>query len=101
LISPPPPAEQLWRRQPCPTRFAAFLNVESVKKREEQKCVEARPRWNLARNGHGGGIAVQSARSPKSVYVAYPGSDVQVEVYDPSPERARRLALSDRLRPLP
>lgn len=42
----------------------------------------------------GGGAAVQDRKHPTSVYLAYPGSDYQVEVYDPSPERALELVLS-------
>jgi hypothetical protein len=40
----------------------------------------------------GGGIAVVDARDPRSVYVAYPNSNYQVEVFDPSPARARSVA---------
>lgn len=40
----------------------------------------------------GGGLAVVDAQYPKSVHLAYPGSDYQVEVFDPSPARARRVA---------
>lgn len=45
----------------------------------------------------GGGIAVQDASHPTSVYFAYPGSDYQVEVYDPSPARARQLVVSGQI----
>ena len=38
-----------------------------------------------------GGIAFYNASHPTSVYLAYPGEDVQVEVYDPSPARAHTL----------
>jgi hypothetical protein len=31
----------------------------------------------------GGGLAVYNIDAPNSVYVAYPGSDVQIEVFDP------------------
>jgi hypothetical protein len=48
----------------------------------------------------GGGIAVVSDAKPNSVYVAYPGKDLQIEVYHPSPSRALRLALSGQVRPL-
>ena len=41
-----------------------------------------------------GGFAVYSTASPTNVYLAYPGSNVQIEVYDPSPQRARRLITS-------
>jgi len=48
----------------------------------------------------GGGLGVYSRSRPNSVYVAYPGDPVQVEVYDPSPQRARRLARDGRVRPI-
>jgi hypothetical protein len=41
-----------------------------------------------------GGFAVYSTAQPSNVYLAYPGSNVQIEVYDPSPQRARRLITS-------
>jgi hypothetical protein len=45
----------------------------------------------------GGGLAVYSTSRPTNVYVAYPDSDVQIEVFDPSAERALRLATSGRV----
>lgn len=39
----------------------------------------------------GGGIAFYSTDRPTSVYEAFPGSDFQVEVYDPSASRAHGL----------
>jgi hypothetical protein len=41
-----------------------------------------------------GGFAVYSAAQPSNVYLAYPGSNLQIEVYDPSPKRARGLITS-------
>ena len=48
----------------------------------------------------GGGSAVQDTKHPTSVYFASPGSDYQVEVYDPSPARALQLVLSGKVTPL-
>jgi len=48
----------------------------------------------------GGGLGVYSRSRPNSVYVAYPGGAVQVEVYDPSAEQARKLAREGRVRPV-
>lgn len=48
----------------------------------------------------GGGLAVYSTSSPSNVYLAYPGSDVQIEVFDPSAARALRLATSGRVVPV-
>ena len=49
----------------------------------------------------GGALALLPGRGSRSAYVAFPGSDVQVEVYDPSPAVASRLVLSGRVRPVP
>jgi hypothetical protein len=48
----------------------------------------------------GGGAAVQDTKHPTSVYLAYPGSDYQVEVFDPSPARALQLAVSGKIVPV-
>lgn len=40
-------------------------------------------------------------RSPNSVYLARRNSNFQVEVFDPNPAAARRLALSGAIRPVP
>src|SRR5215210_4143499 len=48
----------------------------------------------------GGGIAVVSAKQPKSVYIAFPSANLEVEVYDPSPKRARQTAFSGRIVPV-
>jgi hypothetical protein len=47
-----------------------------------------------------GGIAVYGRDRPSSIYLAFPGQDVQVEVYDPSPSKARRIARSGRVQPV-
>jgi hypothetical protein len=48
----------------------------------------------------GGAMAVYDRARPTSVYFAYPGSRVQVEVYDPSAQLARGLVLSGRVVPI-
>jgi hypothetical protein len=48
----------------------------------------------------GGGIAVYDRKRPTSVYFAYPGSHVQVEVYDPSARLARQLVLARQVVPI-
>jgi hypothetical protein len=47
-----------------------------------------------------GGLLVAPKRVPESVYLAFPGADYQVEVYDPSNGAARRLALTGLIRPV-
>jgi hypothetical protein len=46
------------------------------------------------------GIYVVGPERPNSVYVAFRGEDVQIEVFAPSARRARELVSSGRLRPL-
>ncbi len=48
-----------------------------------------------------GGLAVWRDKLQTSVYLAYPKTDYLVEIYDPSPRRARSLALGTRIRQAP
>jgi hypothetical protein len=48
----------------------------------------------------GGGVAVQYAAHPTSVYLAYPGSSLLIEVFEPSPAQARAVVRSGAIRPL-
>jgi 4-amino-4-deoxy-L-arabinose transferase-like glycosyltransferase len=48
----------------------------------------------------GGGLALVHEGYEKSVHLAYPGVDYQVEVYDPSPRIARLVAVSGQVRPV-
>lgn len=47
-----------------------------------------------------GGVAFYSRSRPTNVYVAYPGTGIQVEVYDPAPGAALRLVSSQRIAPV-
>ncbi len=47
-----------------------------------------------------GALAVYSKSRPTNIYLAYPGSDVQIEVYDPSSAQARSLVASGRVVPV-
>jgi hypothetical protein len=47
-----------------------------------------------------GGLAIYSSSAPTNVFVAYPGANYQVEVYDPKPTRARGLVRSGAIRPI-
>jgi len=60
----------------------------------------AKDRGMLSRNSPGGGIAVWSKSRPTSVYIAYPGKDRLVEVFDPDAKRARDLVFSGQVSPV-
>ncbi len=47
-----------------------------------------------------GGLAFQYKSRPTSVYLAYPESDYQIEVFDPSPARAVQLVVSGQVKPV-
>jgi hypothetical protein len=47
-----------------------------------------------------GGFAFYRAGAPSHVHVAYPGQDLQIEVYDPSAARAHAVVASGRLAPV-
>ena len=46
-------------------------------------------------------IGVEAGGYPKSIHVAYPGVNYQVEVFDPSPSAGRKLVASGAISPLP
>ena len=48
----------------------------------------------------GGGEAFIDQRHRKNVYLAYPHSSWEIEVFDPSPGRARRLVVGGQVRPV-
>ena len=54
----------------------------------------------IVRTSDDGRTVVTNRERPTSVYFASPDNSVQVEIYDPSPARALRLALSPRVRPV-
>jgi hypothetical protein len=47
-----------------------------------------------------GGLAVVNDAAPNNVYFAYPGTNQQIEVFDPNPTRARRLVARGAVRPI-
>ena len=47
-----------------------------------------------------GGLALPSAGYAKSYHLAYPNVPYEIEVYDPSPARAKAVALSGQVRPV-
>jgi len=45
----------------------------------------------------GGGLGEVDPKYPKSIHLAYPKSDFQIEVFDPSPARVRRIVSSGQI----
>jgi hypothetical protein len=82
---------------------ADFLTVGTYPQRDAFATIAAaRKRPNeIVSNLGNGGFAVSSPQRPQSVYFAYPGSKLLVEVYDPSPTRASSLVTQQRIVPVP
>ena len=72
-----------------PTKDALHV-LETLAKQPNEKSVQA----------PGGGIAVYSVSAPTNVYVAFPGQDVEIEVFDPSARKALRLVKTGRVAPV-
>jgi hypothetical protein len=87
---------------PVGVRRPDYLTVGSYPNRNAYRTVRraARRRGARVTRLDGGGLAVANRARPESLYFASPGSRVLVEVYDPSPARARRLVTSGRVDPI-
>jgi len=81
---------------------ADFLTVGTYPDKDPMQSISAA----LKRKGTtrfalpGGGVAVQYAAHPTSVYFAYPNSSLLLEVFEPSPAQARAVVRSGAIRPL-
>jgi hypothetical protein len=72
-----------------PTK-TAFVNLQHAAKRTGAVSLKI----------GNGGMLVFNQSTPKSVYLGYPNTTYQVEVYDPSPQQARTLILSGQIKPI-
>jgi hypothetical protein len=61
---------------------------------------ELAKKGDVSLSAPGGGLAVYAPSSPTNIYVAFPRSNVEIEVYDPSPKRARSLVASGQVQPV-
>jgi hypothetical protein len=68
----------------------AFASVQKAAKKKDE----------IVRNIGNGGLAVASPQRPQSIYFAYPGSDLLVEVYNPSSDQAFRAVVSGQVKPI-
>jgi hypothetical protein len=85
------------------TDSAATLTIGSYPLADPEAALAefaARPPGAIVRHSEDGTEVVSSREQLTSVYFVGPDKAVQVEVYDPSPRRAMRLALSGRVRPV-
>jgi len=83
-------------------RRADFLIVGTYPVRNAYRAVQTAAKEQGAETFAiaGGGKAVLNKSAPKNVYFAFPRSNYQIEVYAPSPGRARSLVRSGKIRPV-
>ena len=68
----------------------AFAITRATSRRQDARRVRA----------PAGAVAFYTPTRPQSVYLAYEGSDLQIEVFHPTPREARRLVESGKVRPV-
>lgn len=54
----------------------------------------------VLRSAPGGGVVYFNRETPTNVYLAYPGIEAQIEIYDPDPKRALSLATEGEIVPV-
>lgn len=68
----------------------AFAVTRATSGRKDSRAVRA----------PAGAVAFYSTSRPQSVYLAFEGSDLQIEVFHPTPREARRLVETGKVRPV-
>jgi hypothetical protein len=68
----------------------AFAITQATSRRQDARRVRA----------PAGAVAFYTTTRPQSVYLAYEGSDLQIEVFHPTPREARLLVESGKVRPV-
>ena len=91
-----PPGVQVGSRRPD------YLTVGTYPQKNAFATLKATARKNQVQTTRvdNGGLAFVDNKRPTSVYIAYPSSDLQIEVYDPSASRARQLVTSGQIAPV-
>ena len=79
---------------------ANFLTIGTYPKAKAFESVQAatKRKGAVAVSAPSGALAVQYTDRPSSVYVAFPNSNLLIEVFDPSPNTARSVVTSGALR---
>jgi hypothetical protein len=78
-----------------------YLTIATYPLADPAGALQANARRTNTRvqRAEGGALVWANPDRPQSVYLAEPGADHQVEVYDPDPARARAIALSGEVVP--
>jgi hypothetical protein len=66
----------------------AFASLKALTKQKDEVRIEL----------PGDGIALVNTQYPKSIHLAYPGSDYEVEIFDPAAARVRQIVSSNQVK---
>jgi hypothetical protein len=81
---------------------AEFLTIGTYEFKDAAKALreQAKQPNGVLASAPGGGVVFFDTTHPQSVYLAYPGEEAQIEVYDPNPKRSLGLVSSGRIVPV-
>jgi hypothetical protein len=81
---------------------AEFLTVGTYAFKDAAKALreQAKHPNGVLASAPGGGVVYFDTTHPQSVYLAYPGEEAQIEVYDPNPKRSLGLVSSGLIVPV-
>jgi hypothetical protein len=83
------------------TKSASYTFVGSYPFNSPYSALQAqKKKGDVSLSVPGGGVAVYAPGTPTNIYVAFPHQNVEIEVYDPSPKRARSLVASGQVQPV-
>ena len=79
-----------------------FLTVGTYAFKEPVKALkrQAGVAGGVLTTAPGGATVYINKKRPQSVYLAYPGVEVEIEVFDPDPEKARNLVMAGQIVPV-
>jgi len=78
----------------------AFVGTYPFPNAYQALKTQAKKQGDVSFTAPGNGLAVYSTSTPTNVYVAFPGTNEQIEVYDPSPKHVRALIASGQIAPV-
>jgi hypothetical protein len=79
-----------------------FLTIGTYKFKDAAQALrqQAKQPSGILASAPGGGVVFFNTTHPQSVYLAYPGEEAQIEVYDPNPKRSLGLVSSGLIVPV-
>ena len=79
-----------------------FLTIGTYEFKDAAKALkkQAKEPNGILASAPGGGVVYFDTTHPQSVYLAYPGEEAQIEVYDPNPKRSLGLVSSGLIVPV-